>query len=380
MSCETPIRVGIRRLLRWEDQFTTMSNTLELFLLDSGGTKHAVALGRCNGDVAIEKIPLDKECQELVKYRDTLDGVVLGTADRPTTKALREFGERVFKWLFRGELRALYGYVPHGPVSVQILSNRSELKELPWEYMQAPDRQPAPHRERCVVRVLPTCGIPAPAPLKLKDKIRVLFVSADPIDQTDVPWDEVRASIERAYKSQLPDAVEMKVIEGATRERLRKAVQQETFEIFHFFGHGVIRNNEGHLVLVDLKTQKSDYMSASQLASLLSGKGVRVALLSACLTGAGNAGDDFSVVATALLRAGVPAVIANQVSIPTKSVASFVGAIYAKLLQSGNIDQAVMEGRVQLAADLEGTTGANAVVEWGIPTLYRLAGSSQLFI
>ena len=356
------------------------SNALELFLLDSGNGNHAVALGRCNGDLAIEEIPLDKECGALVAYRDRLDGVILGKSERPSPKELREFGERIFNWLFRGELRTLYGHVPTGSVSMQILSTRPELKAIPWEYLQLPDRQPAPHRERCVVRVLPTCGIAAPVPKSVSSKIRVLFVSADPIDQSDVPWDEVKASIERAFSSQLPAAVEMTVVEGATREKLRKAIQKGTFDIFHFLGHGLIKNNEGHLVLVDIKTQQSDLISAATLAALLSGKNVRLALLSACLTGAGNAADDFTIVAASLLRAGIPAVVANQVSIPTKSVASFVGSVYQKLLEHGNIDEAVMEGRVQLATDLEGTTGARAVIEWGIPSLYRLSGAAQLFV
>lgn len=357
-----------------------VSSAFELFLLDSRGSKQAVALARCNGDVAIEYIPLDKRCREFVKYRDTLDGIALGEEERPSSSQLRQYGERLFKWLFRGELRTLYDQAPTGNLSLQILSNRADLKKLPWEYIQAPDRAPAPHRERCVVRLLPTAGIPTPPPLKLNQRIRVLFVSADPMDQSAVPWVDVQASIERAYKSQLPTSVEMKVVEGTTREKLRKTLQQEQFEILHFFGHGVIRQGEGHLVLVDAATQKSDYMSAAQLAILLSGKGTRLAILSACLSSAGSFDDDFTTVASALLRAGVPAVVANQVSIPTKSVAAFVGALYGKLLQTGNIDQAVMEGRVQLATGLEGTVANDAIVEWGIPTLYRLSASSTLFV
>ena len=189
-----------------------MSSAFELFLLDSGGSKQAVALARCNGDVAIEFIPLDTRCREFVKYRDTIEGIVLGEQTRPSSSQLRRYGERLFKWLFRGKLRTLYDKAPTGNVSLQILSNRAELKKLPWEYIQAPDRAPAPHRERCVVRVLQTTGMPTPAPLKLSERVRVLFVSADPMDQSPVPWPEVQASIERTYKSHLPSSEEMKVV------------------------------------------------------------------------------------------------------------------------------------------------------------------------
>jgi len=355
-----------------------MSATLELFLLDAGNSSRLVVLGHCDQDVVIERLRIDKECKRLAAYRDVLDGVILGTAERPTVGELRAYGESLFRWLFRGDLRTLYGRVPHGMLSIQVLSTQPVLQSLPWEYIALPDRQPAPHRERCVVRVLPVCGLGAPQPIKKGRKIRVLFVSADPMDQTNVPWEEVKTAIGRAFQSQLPHAVEMTIIEGVTRDQLRKAIQTETFDVFHFLGHGVLRNNEGHLVLVDGKTQQSDYMSASQLATLLSGKNVCLALLSACLTGAGNAADDFSIVATALLRAGLPAVVANHVSISTKSIATFVGSLYAKLLSCGNIDEAVMEARVQLATDLAGTTGTGAVIEWGIPSLYRLSSAGQL--
>ena len=55
-------------------------------------------------------------------------------------------------------------------------------------------------------------------------------------------------------------------------------------------------------------------------------------------------------------------------------------ALYARLLKEGNIDAAVMAGRVALQIELrKGVPEDRAVVEWGIPALYRLAGGAQLF-
>lgn len=121
-------------------------------------------------------------------------------------------------------------------------------------------------------------------------------------------------------------------------------------------------------------------MPARQVASVLSGRNLRLVILSACLSGAGDIRDDFGPVANALLSSGIPAVVANQTSIPTKSVAPFVGALYQKLLREGNIDAAVMSGRLALQDELRKTIPMNsAVVEWGIPALYRLPGGAQLF-
>jgi CHAT domain-containing protein len=230
-----------------------------------------------------------------------------------------------------------------------------------------------------VVRVQPTCGIDSPAPKKFGTNARVLFVSAEPIDQAGLSWEDIAAVIERTLAAEIPGEVSVKVIEGATRRGLLQAVNRETFDVFHFFGHGTLKGSIGHLVLEESKTGNSDYLSAPDLAVALAGKGVRLAILSACLTGAGRFTDDFGVIATALIKAGIPAVVANQYPIPIKSISPFVGSIYSSLVRNGNIDSAVANGRVALAVGIGGATVGNAVVEWGIPTLYRLADAQQIF-
>jgi hypothetical protein len=356
-----------------------MSEALELFLLEDGGSGKNIALGRRGNDIAIESLPIDAAFKSLQQFRDIVEGVVLGKERRPKAIELRKFGEALFAWLFRGTLYALYSRVPAGSISLQILSNCADIQSLPWEYMLPPDRKPVPNRERCVVRVLPTCGIDFAVAKPAKSKIRVLLVVSDPVDQPGVVWDDVRAVIDRAFRAQLPEGIELKVVEGANRTTLAALLLKESFDIFHFIGHGDIHNGEGALVLNAVNSDKSDFFMASDLAIILSGRGVKLALLSACLTAKGNFRDDFGVVAVGLMRAGIPAVVANQFSIPNKSIAPFVGALYATLLATGDIDCAVMDGRIALAVGLGGTTGGDAIVEWGIPILYRLANASHLF-
>ena len=73
---------------------------------------------------------------------------------------------------------------------------------------------------------------------------------------------------------------------------------------------------------------------------------------------------------------GIPAVVANQLPVPDATVATFVGALYEELLRSGDIDLAVTEGRIRLAVDLG--SSPKAVLEWGIPTLYRHINGAQV--
>jgi len=353
--------------------------SFDLFLLDVRKSKSVVALARRGADTAIEQIPIDAALTDLVDFGRLIGKAVNGNAQRPSGPDLEAFGTRLFDFLFRGQLRDLYNRLPTGPVSLQILSDRSELREVPWEYLSAPDRMPVPHRDRSVIRIHPTCGVYGATVKKAREKIRVLFVSAEPVDQPDVDWRDMKAVLDRYLVAQMPNEATIEVIEGATRADLLKAITRKSFDVFHFFGHGDLRNGIGHLVLQDAKSGKSDFLSAEDLAVALAGRGVQLALLSACLSGAGKYDDDFGTIATALIKTGIPAVVANQYSIPIKSIAPFVGAIYASLAQGDGIDQAVASGRVALKLGLASTTGTGAVVEWGIPTLYRLADFQHVF-
>lgn len=354
-------------------------NSFEVFLLDAPNTNGVVALARRGADTAIERIPFDATFSDLVDFGRLIGKAMIGKAQRPTSAELDEFGRKLFEYLFRGSLLNLYSRLPDGPISMQVLSDRSELREVPWEYLAAPDRMPSPHRERSVIRVHPTCGVYGPTLKKAREKIRVLFVSADPLDQSGVEWREIKEVLDRTLMAQMPGGATIDVVEGATRSGVLNAVTQKNFNVFHFLGHGVLRNGIGHLVLQDTRTGNSDYLSAEDLAVSLAGKGVRLAMLSACLTGAGRYDDDFGMIATTLIRAGIPSVVANQYSIPINSIAPFVGVIYTKLAQGAGIDEAVASGRVALKVGLTGTTGGGAVLEWGIPTLYRLPDVQRIF-
>jgi hypothetical protein len=85
------------------------------------------------------------------------------------------------------------------------------------------------------------------------------------------------------------------------------------------------------------------------------------------------------VLAEGLIRSNAcSAVIANQLSVPTKSIAYFVETLFKSLLTTGNVDEAVSEGRVALSVALA-NVGNDAAIEWGIPVLYRLRGGAKLF-
>jgi hypothetical protein len=362
-------------------QVSSAGNAMDLFVLNGCTPGLAVVVAHRGPDIAIAQIDLtDPKLKTFTDFVKRVEGVLVHGDERPTAAELDALGVQLFDHIFSGDVRRLYDRLPSGRVSIQIITDAPVISRVPWEYLRPVDRQPVPHRERCVVRVLPMCAPTDVKPPKKLKKLRVLLAVADPVDQRGVRWADVEASLQRVFSSQTDVVATLKVVPGANRTSLLKALESERFDVFHFLGHGGLVNGQGNLFLVNIATGATDSVSADDVAIALAGQNLKLCILSACLTGASTAKDDFAPVATALVRAGIPAVVANQTSIPTKSVAPFVGALYARLLRDGNIDSAVMAGRVALQFELRQTIAAkDAVVEWGIPTLYRLPGDGQIF-
>jgi CHAT domain len=366
-----------------------MADTLDLAILNAGTKRAAIVHARCGADIAIADLPSGKALHDLLAFKERISQVLLLNQKRPSKTELTNFGHALFSYIVQGDVRQLYDQIPrHTLIRFHILTNRPDLQALPWEYLQDPKQPPGPWSLRSIVRVVPCIGRTPPAPLPLANvaagaaKIRILFAYAVPQDQNLVSWPSVKASIEKAFSLHIPAShYELKIIEGTTEE-LFAAFQNnnDRYEIFQFSGHGNVDpiTGEGHILLVNAaRNDQSLPFSASQLANILANRGVRLAVLSACLTSAGNSSGPFNIVAEALLAAGIPAVVANHLPVPDASVATFVGPLYKQLINTGDIDIAVNEGRLKLAGTLD--VPPNATLEWGIPTLYRYIDGAQVF-
>jgi spore germination protein GerM len=99
----------------------------------------------------------------------------------------------------------------------------------------------------------------------------------------------------------------------------------------------------------------------------------RLVLLNACL-GALPAGDDpFSSVGAALLRGGVPAVIAMQFELAEDAAAELARVFYAELIAGSPADLALTEARLHLYGRYP------TRLDWAIPVLFLRADDGVLF-
>ncbi len=168
----------------------------------------------------------------------------------------------------------------------------------------------------------------------------------------------------------------------ATRQILLDSMQGGSAHLFHFAGHGEFKGGmgqafgtvegDGYLVLEG--DREADYFSAETLALLLSGRGVRLAMLGACETGRRDGVNAWTGVVPALTRAGIPAVVGNQYQIKDSNAIAFSRSFYRALTGGESVDAAVTNGR-QAIFTLSGPDDR----DWGVPVLHLRTDESVLF-
>lgn len=267
------------------------------------------------------------------------------------------------------------------------------LAELPWEYVHVtpPDlanERPGPegflalNRRVSVVRYESQEG-PQVALGAGVSPIRLVAVLASPAgDERFGPLDVAaeRRSIEQALGG--VESVRAEFVPDATLDSLLGALAAPA-QVFHFAGHGVFTgelgarygSQQGESAVVLLEDDAgARLLPAARLAMTLTGRGVRLAVLTACETGQRDAANAWAGVATALTRAGIPAVVGMQFRIRDGNAVTFSRAFYRALAAGQSVDGAVSDGRLAVFA----STGDDER-DWGVPVLYLRAQEGVLF-
>ena len=161
----------------------------------------------------------------------------------------------------------------------------------------------------------------------------------------------------------------------ATLEEIARLAHSGT-DIFHFTGHGLSpvpgRSAGGLLLASDRHSRRPVVVTGEQLAPLLVSAGVRLAVLNACYSGSRTSEASLGGVATALVRAGIPAVIAMQYPVENSHAKAFDDGLYQALFTGLTIDEAITEGRRKMHE-------LGLISDWGVPVLYSRLIEGNLF-
>jgi CHAT domain len=246
----------------------------------------------------------------------------------------------------------------------------AQLHAIPWEYLHAPEAGAflALSRKTSVVRYL-DLEIPGDRPT-VPPPLTILAVACeDPA--LDLAGE--RRAIEEAWSGQ--GKVHLKLLRNATLGSLREELLARDYHVVHFMGHGGFdpAAGEGSLAFRDNAGCRV-WITGPQLAEHLRDvSALRLVVLNACWTARTSSTAPYAGVATAILKAGIPAVLAMQFSISDAAALVFSRSFYRTLACGDTIDAAVTEGRLAIRR------GNRTSVEWGTPVLFeRLTGGRVL--
>jgi len=243
-----------------------------------------------------------------------------------------------------------------------------ELAALPWELLQddLTGRFLALDPATPIVRFLrlpyAAAAWPAGRPLSL------LFTGAEPDDLPGLAVGEESCTVAAALVEPVRAGrlIQAAIPSGATVEDLSAALRKGV-DIWHFAGHG----DEAGLVFEDGQGGIA-FAYAQTLGLLLTGEGVRLAVLNACR--AGLSGGQAASVAGALVRAGLPAVIAMQGELVDSAAGALARGLYVALAEGLPVDRALTAGRKAIAA-----LGGPFANSWWLPALFMRAPDGVLW-
>lgn len=155
------------------------------------------------------------------------------------------------------------------------------------------------------------------------------------------------------------------------RDATLEAVERQLTraEVFHFAGHAFSIAGRGGLLLAGSETQEVDsvsVLSAERLRNTSLNR-TRLAVLSSCSTGSGDAGlaAPESLV-RAFLSAGVAQVVASKWNVDSATTANFMEAFYASLLSGDSVAASVRSA----AAALRGPRATMHPYYWAVFDVY----------
>ncbi len=236
----------------------------------------------------------------------------------------------------------------------------SELRDLPWELINHKNRyffteSHGPWYRAATDVVEP--GGPLARPVKL------LVIVGCKADDDRIQWrEEVQAILDVACPRRTLFDVE--VLERPTYDRLTSELAGFRPDILHFVGHGISGELATTAGLELWSGETNRTWTAREMFQLLSPQPPRVVFINACRTAefAGTSGS--WRVASALIEAGVPAVIGMQGDVLGDAAALLSRRIYEQLSDGVPIDAAVSQARLET---MQSTAGQDRK-DWSLLT------------
>lgn len=308
------------------------------------------------------------------------------SATSPELAAAKEFGKKLFDALFHGEARGalkstLDDAAQHPDRGVRLelrFRDTPELAALPWEFLYRPSNDTffALSADTPILRYveLPEPGRAYPVKLPL----HMLAMVSAPTDYPALDVEHEKSKLMDAFRQSkhgdliASGIVQVDWLENGTLAALRSKLGAAHYHIFHYIGHGGVEDGEGVLIL-EHESKRGRAVSGSAIGQILRDeRSLHLVVLNACEGATMPGPNEFATTALALIRQGMPAVIAMQFVITDEAAKVFAGELFRSVLDGNTLDVALTDARRAIFAGNLGT-------EWATPVLYTRARGKRIF-
>jgi hypothetical protein len=303
--------------------------------------------------------------------------------DLPSSHPLMLLGQKLYNALFQGPLRDSWvaaQSVAHSQRSVLRLRlglKGSLLPRIPWEILHAAGIGPCYRflttgTEITFSRYQVNTPLGSPTlPFKRshREPLRILMAIAGPNDQETIDLEqeakELKAELNRETQAGQP-AIELHILAQPGRDEITQALERGHYDVFHYAGHSNLGDSGGNIYLVSRLTTLTETLSGEDLAGLLVNNGVKLAVFNSCRSADTAFGDnEEGNLAQALVKCGIPAVLAMAERIPDEAALTLTRLFYRNLDCGYPLDLSLNRARQGLIS-----TYGSRQLYWALPVLY----------
>ncbi len=289
---------------------------------------------------------------------------------------LVSLGQEMYNALFQGSLRDSWlvaqaiAQNQRQMLRLRLGLKGNRLPRLPWEVLHEDSRPLATGTDVAFCRYQINTGLMRSLPNILtppNKPLRILMVIAGPSDQENLELFKEASHLRDELKS---GDIQLTVREQLGREELTQELEQGHYQVFHYAGHSSLGNAGGDVYLVSNKTGLTETLNGDDLAGLLANNGVQLAVFNSCrsaYTATSNqldSGKDRNL-AEALVKRGIPGVLAMAERIPDEVALTLTCLLYRNINQGHPIDLSLSRARQGLIS----AYGSNQLY-WALPVLY----------
>ena len=292
------------------------------------------------------------------------------------TELLKALGNELYQALFPNQINARFHATMAGAqanqdnVRLRLVFESPELASLPWEFLY--DKETNTFLGNNIQTVLSRyIDIPL-KPREIKTAtlpLKILLVISSPSNLANLDTSSEENLIREALAQQIKAGeIELDVLQEATIRNINQKLDEKSYNIFHFIGHGVFENNKGSIALID-NLGKSKLVDDESFANFFLGNNnIGLVVLNSCQGAKLSSHQVMTGTAPNLVRRGIPAVVAMQYNILDSSAKLFADEFYRKLAIGLPVDAAIQKTRNAISMEI----GLNQR-DFATPVLYMRA-------